>query len=159
MKPNRRSIRLPGYDYASAGWYFVTMCCHGRQHLFGEVCQHEMELNAAGEMVEKWWKKIPEKFPGIELGEYQIMPNHFHAIVNIVGADPCVGPENQTIPAQGEENKYPNSIAVADPRIGNEEKNEKSKQGEHMGSPLHWVIQWFKTMVTNEFIRNVKHNG
>jgi hypothetical protein len=35
MKSNRRSIRLPRYDYASAGWYFVTMCCHGRQHLFG----------------------------------------------------------------------------------------------------------------------------
>jgi hypothetical protein len=37
MKPNRRSIRLPGYDYASAGWYFVTIICQKRQHLFGEV--------------------------------------------------------------------------------------------------------------------------
>jgi hypothetical protein len=37
MKPNRRSIRLPGYDYASAGWYFVTLICHKRKPLFGEV--------------------------------------------------------------------------------------------------------------------------
>ena len=28
-----------------------------------------------------------------------------------------------------------------------------------MGSPLHRVIQWFKTMTTNEFIRNVKNHG
>ena len=89
MKPNRRSIRLPGYDYASAGWYFVTICCHKRQNLFGEIRQGEMALNAAGEMVEEWWNKIPEKFPDIELGEFQIMPNHFHAIVINVGADPC----------------------------------------------------------------------
>ena len=29
-------------------------------------------------------------------------------------------------------------------------------KGEHMGSPLHRVVQWFKTMTTNEYIRNVK---
>lgn len=28
--------------------------------------------------------------------------------------------------------------------------------GEHMGSPLHRIIQWFKTMTTNEYIRGVK---
>jgi putative transposase len=37
LKPNRKSIRLPGYDYARAGWYFVTICCHNRQHIFGEI--------------------------------------------------------------------------------------------------------------------------
>ena len=68
MKPNRHSIRLPGYDYTSAGWYFVTICCHKRQNLFGEIQQGEMVLNAAGEMVEECWNKIPEKFPDIELG-------------------------------------------------------------------------------------------
>ena len=30
--------------------------------------------------------------------------------------------------------------------------------GEHIGSPLHKIIQWFKTMTTNEYIRNVKNN-
>ncbi len=76
VKPNRRSIRLPGYDYASAGWYFVTICCKENRHLFGEIRDGQMVLNEAGELVEKWWNKIPEKFPDIELGEYQIMPNH-----------------------------------------------------------------------------------
>jgi REP element-mobilizing transposase RayT len=31
--------------------------------------------------------------------------------------------------------------------------------GEHIGSPLHRVIQWFKTMTTNEYIRGVKTLG
>jgi hypothetical protein len=26
------------------------------------------------------------------------------------------------------------------------------KKGEHVGSPLHAVVQWFKTMTTNEYI-------
>jgi REP element-mobilizing transposase RayT len=31
--------------------------------------------------------------------------------------------------------------------------------GEHAGSPLHRVVQWFKTMTTNEYIRGVKTLG
>ncbi len=31
--------------------------------------------------------------------------------------------------------------------------------GEHVGSPLHAVVQWFKTMSTNEYIRGVKNLG
>jgi hypothetical protein len=31
--------------------------------------------------------------------------------------------------------------------------------GEHTGSPLYRVIQWFKTMTTNEYIRGVKQYG
>ena len=29
-------------------------------------------------------------------------------------------------------------------------------QGEHMGSPLHQVVQWFKTMTTNDYIKSIK---
>ena len=31
-----------------------------------------------------------------------------------------------------------------------------SKMGDHTGSPLHEIIDWFKTMTTNEYIKNVK---
>lgn len=31
--------------------------------------------------------------------------------------------------------------------------------GEHIGSPLHQIVQWFKTMTTNEYIRGVKTLG
>ena len=85
MNSNRRSIRLPGYDYASAGWYFVTICCHKRQNLFGEIRQGEMALNAAGEMVEECWFNIPKHFPNTVLHEFVVMPNHFHAIIGLNG--------------------------------------------------------------------------
>jgi len=31
-------------------------------------------------------------------------------------------------------------------------------EGAHAGAPLHRVVQWFKTMTTNEYIRGVKNN-
>ena len=35
----------------------------------------------------------------------------------------------------------------------------KNTEGEHVGSPLYRVVQWFKTMTTNEYIRGVKNNN
>ena len=34
-----------------------------------------------------------------------------------------------------------------------------NKKGEHIGSPLQKIMQWFKTMTTNEYFRNVKNKG
>lgn len=33
-----------------------------------------------------------------------------------------------------------------------------SDVGEHVGSPLHRIVQWFKTMTTNEYIQGVKRH-
>lgn len=81
---HRRSIRLPGYDYASAGAYFITVCTHDRECLFGQIVNGEMRLNALGEIVRAEWEKSAAIRAEIELGPYVIMPNHFHAIVMIV---------------------------------------------------------------------------
>lgn len=128
---HRKSIRLNGYDYSLAGAYFITICVQHRDCLFGTVKEHEMMLNPAGLMIDKWWQKIPEKFPDIDLGEYQIMPNHFHAIVVNNGSFDRTPLEN--------------TAAVKDKVLGL-----------HTSSPLYQLVQWFKTMTTNEYIRNVK---
>jgi len=90
----RRSIRLQGFDYASANAYFVTLCVQDRECLFGDIVDGDMRVNDAGRVVDKWWTKLPEKFAGVSLDEVVIMPNHFHGIVVLgaVGADPCVCP-------------------------------------------------------------------
>ena len=36
-KYNRRSIRLPGYDYTQEGFYFVTICTYKHKCLFGKI--------------------------------------------------------------------------------------------------------------------------
>jgi len=34
---HRRSLRLEHYDYSRAGFYFVTICTQGKEHLFGDI--------------------------------------------------------------------------------------------------------------------------
>jgi REP element-mobilizing transposase RayT len=209
--------------------------------LFGEIENDKMILNDSGIIINKWWQKISEKFPDIELGDYQIMPNHFHAIVinngvNLVGANPRVRPKIETSntiietsnvimgqthrsaptisnaestlgehvepilgehvePILGEhvepildehvepilgEHVEPILGELVEPILGEHTEpilgehtepilGEHTEPilgehvepilGEHTGSPLHWVVQWFKTMTTNEYIRGVKSLG
>ena len=79
----RRSIRLKGYDYASAGLYFITLCVQDRVALFGKVVLGEMERNYFGDMVYKEWQKTAAIRKNCSLGAFIIMPNHFHAILSI----------------------------------------------------------------------------
>ncbi|MDR2148510.1 MAG: transposase [Tannerella sp.] len=81
---HRQSIRLKEYDYSQAGMYFVTICVQNREHLFGKIINGEMMLNEAGKIVCEEWIKSAEIRREIEIHEYIIMPNHFHAIVEIV---------------------------------------------------------------------------
>jgi REP element-mobilizing transposase RayT len=84
---HRRSIRLSGYDYAQAGAYFVTLCTHQRECLFGEVVDGEMRLNAFGCVVEEEWFASARIRQEIELDAFVVVPNHIHGIVWIaVGA-------------------------------------------------------------------------
>lgn len=82
-RPNRRSIRLRGYDYASPGAYFVTLCTQDRLCLFGEISEGEMHLNEIGHMIKRWWLSIPRKFEHVDIDAYVIMPNHLHGIIVI----------------------------------------------------------------------------
>jgi REP element-mobilizing transposase RayT len=134
---HRRSIRLKDYDYSNAGLYFITICVQDRKCLFGKIIYDEMILNDAGKMIDNWWQKIPEKFPDILLDDYVIMPNHFHAIVENVGVDLYVRPE-----------------AFVPEGLG--QTQGSAPTGETF---LYSIVQWFKTMTTNEYIRNVKELG
>ncbi len=80
---HRRSIRLPGYDYAQEGSYFITLCVHNRVCLFGKIVDGEIQLNEYGEIVRDLWLETPTIRPNVELSEWVIMPNHFHAILTI----------------------------------------------------------------------------
>jgi len=84
---HRRSIRLPHYDYAQPGGYFIAICTQNRVCLFGDIINGKTVLNDAGMMVEKCWNEIPQHFPNAILDEYALMPNHFHGIIIIVGAN------------------------------------------------------------------------
>jgi putative transposase len=84
---HRHSIRLPGYDYAGPGAYFVTICTASRTCLFGEILGGNAVLNKCGDIVRHEWLASADIRREIGLDAYVVMPNHIHAIVWIVAQD------------------------------------------------------------------------
>ena len=82
----RRSIRLRGYDYAQAGFYFVTICVRDRECMFGEVVDNDVRLSKYGTLVAQAWEDLPNHYPHLELDQFVVMPNHFHGIVVLTPA-------------------------------------------------------------------------
>ncbi len=80
---HRRSIRLPGYDYARVGAYFITICTHGRARLFGRVVEGSMVLSEQGRIAEDEWRRTPMLRPHVALDAFVVMPDHVHVVVVI----------------------------------------------------------------------------
>jgi len=83
----RKNIRLKDYNYSQLGEYFVTICTKDRENLLGMVVDEKMILSKAGEITEKCWLEIPNHFPNVGLDVHQIMPNHIHGVIRILGDD------------------------------------------------------------------------
>jgi putative transposase len=81
------SSRLKNWDYGKNGAYFITICTGNREQYFGEIVtideENEMQFNEIGKLANEFWSEIPKHFPFVELGNYQIMPNHIHGILII----------------------------------------------------------------------------
>ena len=125
-------------------------------------------------MVKKWYYELENKFPDIKCREMIVMPNHFHCIIQNVGADLRVSPKyNPNTSQHGKIVQNDKNIGFGEldgiNEMGDGNKSDKrdisGELGEHAGSPqrsgspLHRVVQWFKTMTTNEYIRGVKNRG
>jgi len=85
---HRRSVRLRGYDYATPGAYFITICTFGRACLFADPCDDGVVLNGAGRIAEVAWRDLPAHFPNVELDAFVVMPNHVHGIVMLTERTP-----------------------------------------------------------------------
>jgi len=77
----RQSIRLPGFDYAQAGAYFLTICTYRKQCFFSQIRDNAVALTALGQVVTECWLAIPKHFPHAVVPVHVVMPNHLHGIV------------------------------------------------------------------------------
>ena len=79
--PRRKCVRLRDYDYSRAGAYFVTICVDGKRCIFGRVDKAEMNLSPIGNICADRCLRILDRFPGVEVDCFVVMPNHMHAII------------------------------------------------------------------------------
>ncbi len=80
---NRKNLRLADYDYSDAGAYFITVCTHKRQPVFGEVHEATMQLNPLGEAVHSVLENVSSYHDGVSVDTMVVMPDHIHAILTI----------------------------------------------------------------------------
>ena len=146
-KYHRRSIRLKGYDYRTAGAYFVTICIQERQYLLGEIVEGELSLGPAGQMVAETWSAVPDQFPTVALDAFVIMPNHIHLILFLLNPDP---------PA----------LRGTNPRIRPGSVDAETGSGQAQGPTstdarpsLAEIIGWFKSITTAKYRHGVYDDG
>jgi len=155
QKHHRRSIRLKGYDYSQPGAYFVTLCAQNQDLLF--------DPDPAQEMIQLWWDKLHGKFTFVQTDAFVIMPNHIHGII-VLGLGEG---DNRDSGEHAESDKNTGMGGHMGMGMGGHvgpPRRVEMGGGQSRGSAptevsLAEVVQWFKTMTTNEYIRGVKQLG
>ena len=145
--------------------------------MFGRIENGQMILNDAGQMIEKWFCELTNKYPDKTIYEFVVMPNHFHGIVenfdhsdahvdrnaNFNNPDKNIGialnvdsDAHVGAPLRG---RPDHQLINNDHVSANTESPPYGQNNRVFGATLGRAMDWFKTMTTNEYIRGVKNNG
>ena len=85
--PSRKGTRLHNFDYSKHGAYFITVCTQNRRKILSSIIVGEgfplPQLTKYGDVVDRWIRNIPDKYSGISVDSYVIMPNHIHLLIGV----------------------------------------------------------------------------
>jgi len=145
-RSGRKSPRHPRFDYRTHAAYFVTICTHHRQHLFGRVVDASMRLSLFGKIAAAEWIRSGSIRDEVVLDAWVIMPDHMHGIV-------CLVPSGTT---QVSPRGYRLRLETHDPSSFREE-NRSLRSGVNgpvrYGRSLGSMIAGFKSAVTTRINR------
>ena len=139
--PNRKRIRLKGYDYTTPGYYFITIKVKERAEDLCKIENGKMILNESGKIMETVWKELPQHYPNCKLDEYVIMPDHFHGIIQIIKRREG----SVTLPKKNEHR--------------NKTNNERTIENKKPNIPIHGlpeIIRGFKTFSSKQINEKIK---
>jgi len=141
MYGHRRSIRLKGFDYSREGYYFVTVDCWKMMEYFGRIEKGKVLLNNCGRLADKLWLEIGNRYLGVNMDEYIIMPNHVHGIIQLDGImEGAAGQAGEGRVGQA----------------GEERAGTRPARTEMLALNLGKIIGEYKSLVLNEYIKGIK---
>ncbi len=80
------TTRVDWHDYNDE-MYHVVLCEKNRAHVFGHVVgdneSAQMYLSALGRFVEERIQNLSRYYAGVQIPEYQIMPDHIHLLIDL----------------------------------------------------------------------------
>jgi len=97
-RPNRKTTRLPGYDYNTPGAYFLTICVENRRCVLSRIVGTgvpdgpEIELLPYGAIADKYINQLNDFYDNISVESYVIMPNHIHILLQVKNMGPSGTP-------------------------------------------------------------------
>tara|TARA_R110002049_G_scaffold246847_5_gene420957 strand:+ start:3712 stop:4248 length:537 start_codon:yes stop_codon:yes gene_type:complete len=130
MSYDRKSPRLKNWNYGSNGLYFITINTKNRVHSFGEIQNNQMVYSAVGAIANVLWFELQHRNKYVSLGEFAIMPNHLHGIIQLEN------PNNKPL----ERNSH-----IADK---NETISEKMSAISPKANSISTIIRSYKSAVT-----------
>ena len=84
--PQRKSPRADWLAY-NEGRYFVTVCTRDHRHCFGKIENGVMTMTKVGRYLDEELKNATSHQSYIRVLQHVVMPNHFHAIVEVDSGD------------------------------------------------------------------------
>jgi len=140
-KYRRDSYRLRNWNYGKAALYFITISSQNRMPYFGEIKKNlagiqTMKLSDLGKIVTSEWVRTFELREDMNLfmGEYVVMPDHFHAIIGI-------GKNRYNLDLDG---MHCRGAMHCAPTMQNEPQNKFGPQTKNLAS----IVRGFKSSVT-----------
>ena len=84
VPPTRKRLRHPKIDYRGPGWFFTTICAAKMKCIFGWIEDGSFLPSWIGAIVDRQWRLTESMRPGVRLDLFQVMPNHFHGILELL---------------------------------------------------------------------------
>ncbi len=154
------STRLQSWNYGWKGIYFITICTKNRQEYFGSIINSRIELTCTGVLAYIFWNEIKNHTENVIPGEFIIMPNHIHGLLNLTGnntdiKDTYAGRDkaclvstatnimDKTIGQQRFQNQGKNTISSV---VGSY-KSVVSKYANRLGYDFAWQSRFFDRII------------
>jgi REP element-mobilizing transposase RayT len=151
-RPN--TMRHTDHDYTASGAYFVTICVHDGQMLFGQIVDDVVQLSPLGAIAQRCLPLVFGHHVHIRLDVFVVMPNHVHILLWIV--QPGVQP-----PAPGPQRAFAAPVAGSLSTLVGAYKAEVSRQAKRAGlapaGPLWQRNFWDRIVRDDHELHNVRN--
>lgn len=148
------TMRHTAHDYTAPGAYFVTICVHDRQLLFGQIVNGVVQLSPLGAVAQRCLTDVFGHHAHVRLDVFVVMPNHVHILLWIV--QPGVQQ-----PAPGPQRAFAVPIAGSLSTLVGTYKAEVSRQAKRAGlapaGPLWQRNFWDRIVRDDHELHNVRN--
>lgn len=95
--PKRKHPRLKNFDYSQNGCYHIIICVKNESVRLSTVgrglapAEATVQLTKYGEIFKSELLNLEDRFHGVKIDKYCIMPNHIHILLSIENAGTAAG--------------------------------------------------------------------